>query len=544
MINTSRVVLAQINPIVGDIAYNVRLLINSLQRARDEFSADLIIFPELALTGYSPEDWLLRKDFAGAVAKGLQQLIEASAGIAVIVGYPHYEDDFCYNALGFIEHKQLIAHYHKQALPNYGVFDEQRYFQSGHKPCIINWRGLQLSVLICEDVWHKTPVQQLIGKNFDAIIVINASPFDMHKAEHREKLVMQVAEETKRPLFYVNLVGGQDELIFDGGSLVVNAQGSISSQAAFYQPQLLLVECQQNNHQLIPEVTAIAPLPAIESRIYQALILALRDFIEKNNFPGVLLGLSGGIDSALTLAIAVDALGANKVHAVFMPSRYSADISGQEAKAQATALGVQYDELTIEKIYQSYLDTLAPLFAGLPANIAEENLQARIRGALLMAISNKTGKLVVTTGNKSEMATGYATLYGDMCGGFAVLKDIYKTMVYRLAHYRNNLSTTPVIPERVIARAPSAELAPMQRDEDTLPPYLILDSILYRIIEQKQAYSELVAAGFAPDTVKQVMSLLHRSEFKRWQSAVGPKVTTCAFGRDWRFPLRALKEVD
>jgi len=535
-----RVVLAQINPTVGDIPANVNLLIKSLQQARDELQADMIIFPELALTGYPPEDWLLRNDFAQTVETALKQLIAATTGIAVVVGYPEYNGAQCYNALAFIEEKKLIQSYHKQMLPNYEVFDEKRYFTAGNETAIIKWRDHTLAFLICEDIWHTSPLQPLVDKTVDALIIINASPFDKHKAEQREDLLIHAAKKLKAPIFYVNTIGGQDELVFDGGSLVINANGEIAARANYFQTQQLMVTCDRKGHQLVPQSVPLSAALSEQERIYQALVLALRDYLAKNRCHSVLVGLSGGIDSALTLAIAVDALGSANVTAVYMPSRYSAPISGEDSKAQADYLGVNYHVISIDDLYENYLNTLQPLFTGLPADVTEQNIQARIRANLLMALSNKTGKFLITTGNKSEIAMGYATLYGDMCGAFAVLKDVYKMMVYQLARYRNGLSPSPIIPERVIERAPSAELAPGQIDEDSLPPYRILDGILEKLIEQKQSAAQIIAAGYEAETVNKVIYLLRCNEYKRRQGAVGPKVTSCAFGKDWRFPIRAI----
>jgi len=534
MLNTLRVVLGQINPTVGDITGNLALILENIQHARDVLRADLIIFPELALTGYPPEDNLLRPDFVQRVEKALQQLIAATTGIAVIIGYPAYDNAHCYNALAFIENQQLIHMYYKQILPNIGVFDDKRYFTPGNTSLIIKWRGQLLGVLICEDIWHEEPIKPFIDTSIDALITINASPFEKDKAQRREVLLINIAKKIKAPVFYVNMVGGQDELVFDGGSQVIDAKGHVLARAPYFESSLLLVMNPNNKNDIAPDLSE-------EALIYQALVLSVRDYWRKNKCSGAIIGLSGGIDSALTLAIAVDALGAENIETVYMPTRYSANISAEESAAQALQLGVNYRVIAIDSLLDDYLKLFDALSQEDGLNdLSAQNIQARIRANILMALSNKTGKYVISTGNKSEIATGYCTLYGDMCGAFAVLKDVYKTMVYRLAHYRNGLSSQPIIPARVIERAPSAELAPNQRDDDSLPAYPILDALLERLIEQNHSLAQLIAEGYEEDLLNRILTLLQRSEYKRRQGVIGPKVTTCAFGRDWRFPLRGL----
>ncbi|MBC7696967.1 MAG: NAD+ synthase [Bacteroidia bacterium] len=526
--------IAQINCFVGDIQGNAQKIIASAIQAKN-LGATLLVTPELSLCGYPPEDLLLRSDFLQACDVALTELSLALAdikpSITVIVGHPHQVGEACYNAASVLQGGNIVAIYHKHALPNHSVFDEKRYFTSGDEALVFVHEGIKIGLLICADVWE--PVPALLAKTAGAelLIALNASPFHMEKQSTRLDVVRQRVYETQLPVIYANLVGGQDELVFDGGSFVLNADGVLTQQLAAFESTLALVEF--NATQPIPSM--IVPLLKTEASVYNALKLGLADYVHKNGFPGVVLGLSGGIDSALTLAIAVDALGAENVHAVMMPSEFTADISVNDAREMADLLGVKYTEIAIKSLFEQYLTTLTPLFRDLPLDATEENLQARIRGMLLMAISNKFGSIVLTTGNKSEMAVGYCTLYGDMAGGFALLKDVPKTLVYQLSNYRNSLSH--VIPQRIISRPPSAELRADQEDQDSLPPYDVLDGIMEAYVENDLSFSNIVEMGYARDDVNRVISLIDRNEYKRRQSPVGVRITHKGFGKDRRLPI-------
>ena len=530
---TLRVTLAQLDFIVGDIEGNAERIIVATQKARGN-NSDLIVFPELALTGYPAEDLLFRQDLYQRIESVLPRICAQAVDIDIIFGHPAQTSTGRYNRASFIHQGKIALSYDKQQLPNYGVFDEARYFISGAKnSAIIEVKGIKIALLICEDLWIPDPIASAKAAGAQCVISLNASPFTRNKPAKRQQIVNQRISETQLPILYVNCVGGQDELVFDGGSMVVNQHGTLCQQADFFIETLL--HCEIDVSSCTPVPTNL-PNPQVESaRIYQALVLGLRDYVEKNQFPYVVLGLSGGIDSALTLAIAVDAIGNKRVTATMMPSRYTSNASLELAKQQANALSVDYKVLSIETLFNTFLATLDPLFHGLPRDTTEENIQARCRGTLLMAFSNKKNALVLATGNKSEMAVGYCTLYGDMVGGFCVLKDIFKTQVYQLAHYRNQLS--PVIPEAVIMRAPSAELALNQLDQDTLPPYEILDAILSGYIEEDKSLAELQQAGFEIATVRRVMMLVDRNEYKRRQAAIGICITERAFGKDRRYPI-------
>lgn len=534
--STLRIVIAQLNLMVGDTDGNAQRVIEAAVKARDDLHADLVVFPELTITGYPPEDLLLRRGFRDHAKQSLEQIRQQVHGIDVILGYPYDEADGVYNAASLIREGEIIATYFKHHLPNYSVFDEKRYFLAGSKPCVVNIKGVAVGITICEDIWFAEPAQLAAEAGAQLIVNINASPYHVSKRQEREVVVTHRAQETGLPVVYVNLVGGQDELVFDGESFVVDAQGATLVRAPAFEEALLPVDFSLDGKQLKPVITQ--PLPAVLSAhasVYQALVLGVRDYIEKNRFQGVVMGVSGGIDSALTLAIAVDAIGAERVEAVSMPSRYTADMSNEDAAAEAQALGVVYHTIPIEKVYSAFLDSLRDEFAGTKVDTTEENIQARCRGVLLMAISNKKRKIVLTTGNKSEMSVGYATLYGDMAGGFSALKDVPKTLVYQLAEYRNSIS--PVIPQRVIARPPSAELAPDQKDEDSLPPYDVLDPILGLYVEQDKSLEEIIALGYDAETVRRVATMVDRNEYKRRQAAPGVRITKRAFGRDRRYPI-------
>ncbi|BCN93548.1 NAD+ synthase [Thiomicrorhabdus immobilis] len=530
------VVMGQIDPIVGDIRANVELIIEAAQRAKQTLQADIIVFPEMTITGYPPEDLLLREGLYPQVNQALSQICEAVTDIVCVVGYPMMDElGERFNMAAWIEDGMIQASYIKQNLPNYSVFDEQRYFTAGHQPCVVEFKGIKFGILICEDIWKITPSTQAKEAGAEVILNLNASPFSEEKHQDRIATLQRRVDEIKLPIVYVNQVGGQDDLVFDGGSFAISADGEVCVQAPEFKTDLTAVQLVKQADSLIMLDGAKAPLYEGEARIYQALKMGVKDYVEKNGFPGVILGLSGGIDSALTLAIAVDALGADKVEAVMMPFRYTAEISKEDAAKQAMTMGVQYQSIPIESMYAAFEAALASSFEGTNTDLTEENLQARIRGTLLMALSNKGGRMVLATSNKSEVAVGYSTLYGDMVGGFSPLKDIPKTLVYRLAQYRNSISEC--IPERVITRPPSAELRPDQVDQDSLPDYDVLDAIIKHYVKLDRTPQEIVELGFDAEEVHKVIRLIDRSEYKRRQSAPGIKITQRAFGRDRRYPI-------
>ena len=530
------VVMGQIDPIVGDISGNVDLIIAAAERAKNELSADIIVFPEMTITGYPPEDLLLREGLYPQVNQALSRLCQALPEIVCVVGYPMMDElGERFNMAAWIEDGLIQASYIKQNLPNYSVFDEQRYFTAGHNPCVVDYKGIRFGILICEDIWKITPCTQSKEAGADVILNLNASPFSEEKHQDRISTLQRRVDEIKKPIIYVNQVGGQDDLVFDGGSFAMCAEGDVCVQSPEFKTALTPVNVVRQADSVVILEGAKCPLFEGEARIYEALKMGVKDYVSKNGFSGVLLGLSGGIDSALTLAIAVDALGADQVEAVMMPFRYTAEISKEDAAQQAATLGVQYQSIPIENIYNSFETALASSFEGCEADLTEENLQARIRGTLLMAISNKSGKMVLATSNKSEVAVGYSTLYGDMVGGFSPLKDVPKTLVYRLAEYRNTLSEC--IPERVITRPPSAELRPDQLDQDSLPDYAVLDAIIKNYVRLDKTPDEIIAQGYPESDVRKVIRLIERSEYKRRQSAPGIKITQRAFGRDRRYPI-------
>ncbi len=530
-----RIALAQSNLLVGDVPGNTRRLIEGVREARARGGVDLVAFPELALSGYPPEDLLFHAGMRTQVAAGLAELAAETRDIAVLVGYPEYADHHIYNAAALLAGGELRARYRKQCLPNYSVFDEERYFTPGSDPLVVDVHGIRVGITICEDIWQPGPCAASRAAGAELILSINGSPFEIGKQAQREAVLAARARECGAPIVYQNLVGGQDELVFDGGACVVDARGDIVLRAAAFRDGLCLADFTERNGRVEPVGGACAPLLGDDESVYGALVTGVRDYVRKNGFPGVVLGLSGGVDSALTLAIAVDALGPEAVLAVMMPYRYTAAISIEDAAAQAAMLGVEHRVLPIEPIVGSARSALEPLFAGRPEDATEENLQSRARGLLLMAISNKTGRMVLATGNKSEMAVGYATLYGDMVGGFAPIKDCTKTLVYRLARYRNGVS--PAIPERVLTRPPSAELRPDQLDTDSLPPYDVLDPILDALILDDRSVDEIAAHGFDRPTVERVLEMVRRAEYKRRQAAPGVRISSRAFGRDWRYPI-------
>ncbi|MCE4112233.1 NAD+ synthase [Yersinia pseudotuberculosis] len=525
------IALAQLNWLVGDIEGNTERMLQTLNE-QQKAGADLVMFSELALSGYPPEDLLYRDDFYQRCEVQLERLQAATPHIAVLVGHPWREGDKLYNALSLFAQGKLLGRYFKQQLPNYGVFDEKRYFSAGHQSCVVELKGYRLGLLICEDLWLDGPIDAVKAAGAEVVLSINASPYNREKPYIRKTLMAAHCQRTGLPLVYLNQVGGQDELIFDGCSKVFDAAGNMTHRLAAFSEQTTLLQLNECN--VIPMTAPVAELPPL-AQVYEALVLAVRDYVTKNGFNGAVLGLSGGIDSALTLAIAVDALGKDKVQALMMPFRYTADISIADAKEEAEILGVKFDVMSIEPMFDAFMGQLAPMFADTGRDTTEENLQARCRGVVLMALSNKRRSIVLTTGNKSEMAVGYATLYGDMAGGFDVLKDVPKTLVFKLAEYRNTVSY--VIPQRVITRPPSAELAPDQKDEDSLPPYDILDAILEGYVEQDKSVAELVADGFDEAIVRKVIRLVDINEYKRRQSAVGPRITARSFGKDRRYPI-------
>lgn len=520
--------MAQINPCVGDITGNCNTIIAVSGEVAKQASADWVIFPELTLTGYPPEDLLLRPALKPRIEAALARLCaELPPELAVVVGYPKVTSDGVYNAAGIIFAGQIQLEYAKQCLPNYQVFDEKRYFIPGEGMPVWRHKGSCVALSICEDIWHPGPAAQAQAAGAEVLINLNASPFHRGKQATREQVVAERCAQTGLAVVYVNQVGGQDELVFDGGSFAMNGQGQLLARADYFVEQTAIVTLNGAN--------SVAAPPSDLASVYSALVLGVRDYVHKNRFKGAVLGLSGGIDSALTLAIAVDALGAEQVDAVMMPFRYTSDMSQTDAALQASLMGVRYQSISIEPIFSAFEAALTPAFHNAAADKTEENLQARSRGVILMALSNKTGSLVLTTGNKSEMSVGYATLYGDMAGGLDVLKDVPKTLVFALARYRNSLN--PVIPERVITRPPSAELAPGQKDEDSLPPYEILDQILALYIEEDASAADIIKRGFAAETVKKVLRMVDLNEYKRRQAAIGIRISQRGFGRDRRYPI-------
>lgn len=527
--------LAQINTLVGDIPGNTAKVLASARAALARGPVDAVIFPELTLTGYPPEDLLLRPSLELRIERALNELIAAKLPVALIVGYPRSKNGQLFNMAGVIADGQLIAEYAKQQLPNYQVFDEKRYFAAGDAAVVFNLKGVPTALSVCEDIWYPQPMAQAKAAGAQLMISLNASPYHQRKQLEREAIVAQRAREGAMPVVYANLVGGQDELVFDGGSVVVDASGATQFRApAFDEGDFpVVLDCSSTGINISPQ--SLAPIPENTAAVYQALVQGMRDYVNKNRFKGVVLGLSGGIDSALTLAMAVDALGADRVEAVMMPFRYTSDLSKNDAAEEAGRLGVRYSSISIEPMYEAFMAALSDEFAGTKRDTTEENLQARCRGVLLMAISNKKGYLVLTTGNKSEMAVGYSTLYGDMAGGFDALKDVPKTLVFALSRYRNTLS--PVIPETVITRPPSAELAPDQKDEDSLPPYEVLDRILELYVEQDFSAEAIIREGFVREQVERVVRLVDINEYKRRQAPVGVRISQRGFGRDRRYPI-------
>jgi NAD+ synthase (glutamine-hydrolysing) len=531
-----RIALAQLDLLVGDVHGNATRVVNTARQARADLGADLVLFPELSLSGYPPEDLLFHRGFRRQIESGLAKVREEVQDIPVMIGFPEYAGTAIYNSAALISGGMLAAIHRKSELPNYKVFDEKRYFQAGAQPSVADVGGFRCGLLVCEDIWEPETAQLARADGAELLIVINASPYEIHKQRERESVARARVLDVGLPMAYVNMVGGQDELIFDGNSFVMNADGAVVMRAPAFREGTYAVDfVRESRGRVVPQPGHIEPELSDEASVYGALVVGVRDYVNKHGFPGVVMGLSGGIDSALTLAIAVDALGADRVHAVMMPSRYTSSMSLDDAKEQAQLLGVKYSLLSIESMFEATLATLKNEFAGRPPDATEENIQSRCRMLLLMGISNKTGKMLLTTGNKSEMAVGYATLYGDMAGGFAPIKDCSKMLVYRLAAYRN--AGGRVIPQRVIDRPPSAELRPDQKDSDSLPSYEVLDAILEAFIEEDLSVDEIEARGFDRATVGRVLDMVKRNEYKRRQAPPGVRVSRRAFGRDWRYPI-------
>ncbi len=547
-----RLALAQINCTVGDLAANAGKITEYIKMA-EKAGADIVSFPELAVTGYPPEDLLLKSHFIRRNIDTLKELAKSVGNIVAVIGFTDRRGAKNYNAAAIIYKGRIKAVYHKMLLPNYGVFDEVRYFKSGERPVLFKLGNVIFGINICEDIWHKKgPVNTQIRAGAQIIITINSSPYHIGKIRERERAIQSIAKNNKTFMSYVNLVGGQDELVFDGCSMIVNNKGRIIARAMAFEEELLITDISvDEKHRRTDKNTIviekdlskkgpglsgkIAAIPENSEEVYRALLLGLKDYVEKNNFKKVVIGLSGGVDSALVAVLAADALGKENVTGVFMPSHYSSQESADDAKKLAENLGIRYEVISIEQIFKMYLLGLASIFAGMEKNITEENLQARIRGNILMALSNKFGWLVLTTGNKSEMSTGYATLYGDMAGGFAVIKDVPKTMVYKLSKYRNSISR--VIPESVITKEPTAELKPDQKESDTLPPYSRLDPILKAYIEDDRDVKKIISMGCSKEDVLKIAAMVDRSEYKRRQAPPGIRITPKAFGKDRRMPI-------
>jgi len=535
MTDAVKVALAQIDLVVGDVGGNTAKIIEHAQRARDADGADIVVFPELSVCGYPPEDLLfhagLRLDVEAAVAEIRNKVF----GIAVLIGFPEYDDEHIYNACAVLKDGKVLAHYRKQLLPNYAVFDEERYFKAGKDSAVFKLNGIRIGLNICEDVWSSGPIGASRTAGAECVLVINGSPFEVRSQENRERVVRVRISEVGIPVVYVNHIGGQDELVFDGGSFIMDADGDVVYRARSFEESMHTLVLEGTTRGVVPERGQIAETDDRIATVYRALVKGTRDYVKNHGFPGVIIGLSGGIDSALVCAIACDAIGVERVRAVQMPFRYTSTISQEDSMKQAETFGIRYDVIPIEPMYEAAIGQLLPVLGETEPDATEENIQARCRGLLLMAISNKTGRMLLTTGNKSEMAVGYATLYGDMAGGFAPIKDCSKSLVFELARYRNTLGEA--IPERVISRPPSAELRADQKDSDSLPDYDILDPILAAFIEEDLSVAEITARGFDRDVVIRVLEMVKRNEYKRRQAPPGVRISSRAFGRDWRYPI-------
>ena len=532
--NSFKIALAQFSPDTGNLTANAEKMLEQANEAKKQ-NADIIVFPELSTVGYPAEDLLLRPSLNKRTKQAFEKLAEVK-DIVLVFGFVNQtEDGQRYNSAAVMKDGQVLGIYNKQNLPNYSVFDEKRYFSEGHQHLVFEYLGHKFGVLICEDAWSLPTVQQLAQLNVETALVLNASPYEVGKPQHRIETMSALAKQMHLNLVYCNQVGGQDDLIFDGTSFVIAKDGQVIVQASSFKEELHVAEYDVAEKAF--KVGTIMPVLDTMAEIYQSLVMATRDYVQRSGFSGVILGLSGGIDSALTLAIAADAIGPEKVQAVMMPYTYTAQISVEDAAEQAKNMGVTFGIADISPVVSGFMQTLFPFFGNAPADATEENLQARSRGTLLMALSNKFGNLVLSTGNKSELAVGYCTLYGDMVGGYAVLKDVYKTIVFELAKYRNSISDKPVIPERVITRPPSAELRPDQTDQDSLPAYDLLDAILYAYIEEDMSQDDIIAKGFDAETVAKVIRLVDSNEYKRRQGAIGPRISSRAFSRERRYPI-------
>ena len=529
------IALAQLDLVVGDVSGNTARILEYCERAHDDLRADLIVFPELSISGYPPEDLLFHSGLRTRVETAIEEIRGKVRDIAVLIGYPEYDGDAIYNSALVLKDGEVLAGYRKQLLPNYRVFDEERYFKAGKDPSVFTLNGIRIGINVCEDVWRSGPVAANRAAGAEIIVAINGSPYEQNSQVTRETVVRERVREIDIPVAYVNMVGGQDELVFDGGSFVMDRDGEVTFRADAYREALCRLEFRADGSGVRPVPATVAPILSDEESAYEALVTGTRDYVDKNGFPGVILGLSGGVDSALVAAVAVDALGADRVRAVMMPFRYTSNMSQEDAAKQASLLGIRYDVIPIAPMFDATVEQLSTIFEGREEDVTEENIQARCRGLLLMSISNKTGRMLLTTGNKSEMAVGYATLYGDMAGGFAPIKDCSKSLVYRLANYRNTRGQ--VIPERVITREPSAELRPDQKDTDSLPPYEVLDPILEAFIEQDLSVDEIVEQGFDRAIVVRILEMVKRNEYKRRQAPPGVRISGRAFGRDWRYPI-------
>ena len=535
MTDVLKVALAQVDLVVGDVAGNTTRIIEHARQARDRERADIVVFPELSICGYPPEDLLFHAGLRHDVEAAVSRIRDEVFGIAVLIGFPEYKDGHIYNACAVLQDGRVLAHYRKHMLPNYSVFDEERYFTAGRDAAVFVLNGIRIGLTICEDVWSPGPIAAARAAGAECIVAINGSPFEIRSQEKREDAVRKRIDEVGIPLLYVNHVGGQDELVFDGGSFIMDAEGRVTCRAAAFEECMPVIELRGTARGVVPGEAEVAATGERIATIYRALVTGTRDYVNNHGFPGVIVGLSGGIDSALVVAIACDALGTERVRAVQMPFRYTSTISQEDSARQAKTFGIQYDVIPIEPMYEATIRQLRPVLGDTEPDVTEENIQARCRGLLLMALSNKTGRMLLTTGNKSEMAVGYATLYGDMAGGFAPIKDCSKTLVYRLARYRNTLGEA--IPERVITRPPSAELRPDQKDSDSLPDYDVLDPILEAFIEEDLSVAEITERGFDRAVVIRVLEMVKRNEYKRRQAPPGVRISSRAFGRDWRYPI-------
>ena len=535
MSDAVKVALAQIDLVVGDIAGNTAKIIKYAEQARDRDAADLVVFPELSVCGYPPEDLLFHAGLRLDVEAAVRQIRDQVFGIVILIGFPEYDDKHIYNACAVLQDGRVLAHYRKHLLPNYAVFDEERYFSAGRDAAVFTLNGIRIGLNICEDIWSPDPMAVARSAGAEVVVAINGSPFEKRSHEKREAVVRQRIAEIGIPVVYVNHVGGQDELVFDGGSFIMDAEGQVTYRAAMFEESMDTVVLDGGARGVVPVAGSIIEPASRVAMVYRALVTGTRDYVTNHGFPGVIVGLSGGIDSALVVAIACDAIGADRVRAVQMPFRYTSAMSQEDSAKQAETFGIQYDVIPIEPMYDATIAQLRPVLGDTEPDATEENIQARCRGLLLMALSNKTGRMLLTTGNKSEMAVGYATLYGDMAGGFAPIKDCSKSLVYELARYRNTLGDA--IPERVITRPPSAELRPDQKDSDSLPDYDVLDPILEAFIEQDQSVAEITARGFDRRVVIRVLEMVKRNEYKRRQAPPGVRISSRAFGRDWRYPI-------